>query len=201
MTKEKSVQRCEWAIKNQLEQDYHDTEWGVPLYNDQKLFEMLCLESAQAGLNWLTVLQKRENFRKAFHNFEIKSVADFSEQNVEELINNEGIIRNRLKIKAFINNANCVMSIQNSGVSFSDFLWNFVNHQPIQNAFENSGEVPAKTEISEKMSKSLKQQGFKFVGPTICYAFMQAVGMTNDHVVDCFMHEQIKILNQLQNPN
>ena len=192
MIKEKTLIRCEWATKHQLEQDYHDTEWGVSIYDDQKLFEMLCLESAQAGLSWLTVLQKRENFRKAFDDFEIKKVADFSERKVEKLLKNKGIIRNRLKIKAFINNANCVLKIQNSGQSFSDFLWDFVKHQPIQNSFKTASEVPAKTEISEKMSKVLKQHGFKFVGPTICYAFMQSVGMTNDHIVSCFRYEQVK---------
>jgi len=196
MENEKSIIRCEWARKHPLEQDYHDLQWGVPLYDEQKLFEMLCLESAQAGLSWLTVLQKRENYRKAFEDFDIVKVANFSDQKVEKLLKNKGIIRNRLKIKACINNAKCVMRIQNSGLSLSDFLWDFVNHQPIQNSFKNANEVPAKTEISEKMSKALKEQGFKFIGPTICYAFMQSVGMTNDHIVSCFRYEQIKKLKK-----
>lgn len=201
MENEKPVIRCEWARKHPLEQDYHDSQWGLPLYDDQKLFEMLCLESAQAGLSWLTILQKRENYRKAFENFDINKVADFSDQKVEELLKNKGIIRNRMKIKACINNANCVLKIQNSGQSFSNFLWDFVKHQPIQNSFKNASEVPAKTEISEKMSKSLKQYGFNFLGPTICYAFMQSTGMTNDHIVDCFRHKIIKSLNQHPCPN
>lgn len=192
MDNEKSIIRCEWARKHPLEQDYHDSQWGVPLYDDQKLFEMLCLESAQAGLSWLIVLQKKENYKKAFEDFDIDKVADFSDQKVEELLKNEGIIRNRLKIKACINNAKCVLKIQNGGMNFSDFLWNLVHHQPIQNSFRNASEVPAKTEISEKMNKILKQHGFKFLGPTICYAFMQSVGMTNDHIVSCFRHEQVK---------
>ncbi len=191
MKPDKTLIRCEWARHHELERDYHDTEWGIPNYDDQKLFETLCLETAQAGLSWLTVLQKRENYKKAFQNFNIEKVAQFTETKTEDLLQNKGIIRNRLKIKAFINNANCVLDLQKKGVSFSDFLWNFVNHKPIQNHFKKAAEIPAKTEISEKMSKSLKQHGFKFIGPTICYAFMQATGMTNDHIIDCFRYKKL----------
>ncbi|QTY27026.1 DNA-3-methyladenine glycosylase I [Flavobacterium sp. CS20] len=188
--------KCEWATKHPLEEHYHDTEWGVPVYNDQKLFELLCLESAQAGLSWLTVLQKRNNYKKAFHNFDIEKVAHFSEQKVEELLQNKGIIRNRLKVKAFINNANCVLNLQKTHGSLSKYLWKFANHQPIQNAFKSASEIPTKTDISDLMSKDLKNNGFKFLGSTTCYAFMQAVGMTNDHTTDCFRYEDVKTLNQ-----
>ncbi|NBC57947.1 MAG: DNA-3-methyladenine glycosylase I [Bacteroidetes bacterium] len=190
-----NLTRCQWATKHSLEEHYHDTEWGVPVYDDQKLFEMLCLESAQAGLSWLTVLQKRKNYKKAFQNFDIVKVASFSDKKVEELLQNKGIIRNRLKIKAFINNANCVLDIQNKYGSLTEFLWSFVNHQPIQNAFKSSSDVPAKTEVSNIMSKDLKKNGFKFLGSTTCYAFMQAVGMVNDHTTNCFRYKVIKSLN------
>ncbi|MBS3739121.1 DNA-3-methyladenine glycosylase I [Mesohalobacter halotolerans] len=190
-----NLTRCQWATKHSLEEHYHDTEWGVPVYDDQKLFEMLCLESAQAGLSWLTVLQKRKNYKKAFQNFDIVKVASFSDKKVEELLQDKGIIRNRLKIKAFINNANCVLDIQNKYGSLTEFLWSFVNHQPIQNAFKSSSDVPAKTEVSNIMSKDLKKNGFKFLGSTTCYAFMQAVGMVNDHTTNCFRYKVIKSLN------
>lgn len=188
--------RCQWAAKHQLEQKYHDTEWGVPILEDQKLFELLCLESAQAGLSWLTVLQKRENYKKAFHNFNIEKVAYFSEEKAEELLQNKGIIRNRLKIEAVINNANCVLDIQQKDGSLSTYLWKFVNHKPIQNAFKSGSEIPVKTELSDLISKDLKKNGFKFLGSTTCYAFMQAVGMVNDHTTDCFRYKAIKTLDQ-----
>ncbi|RRO24114.1 DNA-3-methyladenine glycosylase I [Flavobacteriaceae bacterium 14752] len=196
-----SINRCQWATKHPLEEHYHDTEWGVPVYDDQNLFELLCLESAQAGLSWLTVLQKRKNYKKAFHNFDIEKVAHFSEEKVEVLLQNKGIIRNRLKVKAFINNANCVLEVQKKHGSLSKYLWKFVNHQSIQNAFKSTSEVPTKTEISDLMSKDLKSNGFKFLGSTTCYAFMQAVGMVNDHTTDCFRYEDVKILNQDLRPN
>lgn len=193
--------RCQWATKHHLEQTYHDIEWGVPIFDDQKLFEFMCLESAQAGLSWLTVLQKRENFRQAFYDFNIEKVANYSDQKVEELLQNKGIIRNRLKIKAFINNAKCVLDIQRKHGSLSEYIWEFVSHKPLQNLYKSITDVPTTTEISDKISKDLKKNGFKFLGSTTCYAFMQAVGMTNDHTTDCFRYKDIKNLNRHLEPN
>lgn len=201
MRSKEGITRCQWATKHQLEKEYHDQEWGVPVFDDQKLFELLCLESAQAGLSWLIVLQKRENFRKAFNNFYINAVAEFSDQKIEALLQNKGIIRNRLKIKAFINNANCALVIQQKYGSLSNYLWDFVNHKPIQNAFKSASEVPSKTEVSDRLSKDLKNNGFKFLGSTTCYAFMQSSGMVNDHTSDCFRYEKIKILIQRPTPS
>jgi len=184
-----SKKRCPWCLGNTLYEEYHDLEWGVPVFEDTVLFGFLVLESFQAGLSWLTILKKRENFRKAFYDFDIKKVADFSTEDVENLLNNAGIVRNRLKIEAAINNAKRVLEIQNEHASLSDYLWNFTNHQPIINNIETHKDVPATTPLSEKISKELKKKGFKFLGPTTVYAFMQAVGMVNDHENDCFKKE------------
>jgi DNA-3-methyladenine glycosylase I len=178
--------RCAWA-KDALNIEYHDSEWGIPQHNDQKLFEFLILEGAQAGLSWSTILKRREGYRKAFSDFDPLKVSKYTSKHVEKLLNNKGIIRNRLKINSAINNAKHFLKIQKEFGSFDKYIWNFVNHNTIVNNFKNLSDLPASTPISEKISKDLKHRGFTFVGPTICYAFMQAVGMTNDHTINCFM--------------
>jgi len=185
------VDRCRWANYSAAMKEYHDREWGTPIHDDQLLFEFLILEGAQAGLSWSTILQKRENFRKAFDYFDAHKIAQYSDQKIEELMNNEGIIRNRLKINAVIANAKAFLDVQREFDSFDKYIWQFVNHKPIINKFKELSELPSKSGQSELMSKDLKKRGFKFVGPTICYAFMQAVGMVNDHVVDCFRYNEI----------
>ena len=171
--------------------EYHDKEWGVPVHDDQRLFEFLILEGAQAGLSWNTILLKRENFREAFDNFDYKKIASYNEKKVEELLNNAGIIRNRLKIGATISNAKAILQVQEEFGSFDNYIWKFIDNNPIVNKFKSLDELPAKTEMSEQISKDLKKRGFKFVGPTIIYSFMQAIGMTNDHTTDCFRYEEI----------
>jgi DNA-3-methyladenine glycosylase I len=185
------AKRCSWSNYNDQMKEYHDTEWGVPVHDDQLLFEFLILEGAQAGLSWNTILQKRENFKKAFDNFDYIKIAAYNEKKVEELLNNAGIIRNRLKIEAVIANANALLKVQKDFGSFSNYVWKFVNDTPITNKFNTLEEIPAKTEKSELISKALKKRGFKFVGPTIIYSFMQAVGMTNDHTTNCFRYKEI----------
>jgi len=177
--------RCDWALTSPLMQDYHDNEWGKPNHNDDKLYEMLVLESMQAGLSWSTVLEKRENFRKAFDQFDYTKVAYYDEAKIDELLEDSGIIRNRLKIHAAIKNAQMVLSIQKDYDSFASYIWSFIENQPLVNYWESSSEIPASTDLSKQISKDLKKQGFKFVGPTIIYSFMQAIGMINDHVVSC----------------
>ncbi len=184
--------RCPWAKNNPLIMEYHDKEWGVPVHDDRLLFEFFILESAQAGLSWNTVLSKRDNYRDAFDNFDPAKIAKYDEKKIEELMNNEGIIRNRQKIMATIANAKAVLEIQKEFKSFDFYIWQFVGGKPFQNKCKTIEEIPSFTEESKKMSKDLKKRGFKFVGPGICYAFMQAVGMVNDHIVDCFRHSQIK---------
>ena len=183
--------RCEWAGTEPLMRDYHDKEWGTPVHDDRLLFEFLILEGAQAGLNWSTILRKRENYREAFDNFEANKIVKYNEKKLEQLLNNEGIIRNRLKINAVISNAQAFLKVQKDFGSFDKYIWKFVNHKQINNKFKDLSELPSQTGQSEQMSKSLKKRGFKFVGPTICYAFMQAVGMVNDHVIDCFRYNEI----------
>jgi DNA-3-methyladenine glycosylase I len=185
------VQRCKWAESNNVTIKYHDNEWGTPVFDDRILFEFLILEGAQAGLSWNTILQKRENFRNAFDDFDYKKIANYDEKRVEELLNDPGIIRNRLKINAAITNAKALLKIQEEYGSFNEYIWKFVNHKPIINTFKKLEELPSKTEISETISKDLKKRGFKFVGPTTIYSFMQAVGMVNDHTTDCFKYEEI----------
>jgi len=189
--------RCPWCEAQPDYKIYHDTEWGVPIYDDEKLFETLLLETFQAGLNWLTVLRKRENFRKAFDNFDAQKIARYDEKKIDVLCSDRGIIRNRLKIKAAINNAQMFLNIQQSKLSFGKFLWSFVDHQPIQNTYQTIGHVPSTTALSDQMSLSLKKHGFKFVGSTIVYAHMQATGMVNDHLVSCFRYEEVKKLGQI----
>ena len=186
--------RCEWGTVSQLYIDYHDNEWGVPIHDDRTLFEFLILEGAQAGLSWETVLKKRENYRKAFSNFDPVKVSRYSDKKVEALMGNKGIIRNSLKITSAINNAKRFLEVQKEFESFETYIWQFVNGKPITNRFKSIQEIPATTKESDAMSKDLKKRGFTFVGPTICYAHMQATGMVNDHIVGCFRYKEIKAL-------
>lgn len=179
-------ERCSWCGDDPLYIKYHDEEWGIPLKDDQKLFELLILEGMQAGLSWITVLRKRENFRKAFDNFDYKKIAKYDQKKIEKLLQNEGIIRNRLKINAAVQNAKMFMNIQKEFGTFSSYIWQFVDGSPIKNRRNSIHEIPSKTPESDKMSKDLQKRGFKFVGSTICYAFMQASGMVDDHTLNCF---------------
>jgi DNA-3-methyladenine glycosylase I len=187
-------QRCGWANSGELEIAYHDSEWGVPLHDDRKLFEFLILEGAQAGLSWSTILKKRANYVQAFDEFDASKIAAYDADKFQELLANPGIIRNKQKIRAAILNARVFLQIQERHGSFDAFIWQFVNHEPIQHARQTGQTLPAKTEVSDAMSKELKRLGFAFVGSTICYAFMQAVGMVNDHTVDCFRWSEVSIL-------
>ncbi len=184
--------RCGWVTNDPLYLAYHDSEWGVPEHNDRKLFELLILEGAQAGLSWLTILKKRKNYRQAFAHFDARQIATFGEKQIAALLANEGIVRNRLKIAATIHNAHAFLAVQEECGSFAAYVWQFVGGKPKTNAWQTLREVPAKTAESDAMSKDLAKRGFKFVGSTICYAFMQAAGMVNDHTVDCFRYEEIK---------
>lgn len=182
-----SKTRCEWVSGgNALYYEYHDEEWGVPVHDDRELFEFLTLEAAQAGLSWATVLNKREGYRKAFDNFDIETVANYSDKKIAELLENPEIIRNKLKVNATVINAGKILEMQKEFGSFDAYIWQFVGGKTIQNKWKLMGDVPAKTDLSDAMSKDLKKRGFKFIGTTICYAFMQATGMVNDHTVDCF---------------
>lgn len=183
--------RCSWCGDNPLYVAYHDTEWGVPVYDDAKLFEFLVLETFQAGLSWITILKKRENFRNAFDNFNYNKIATYNEVEFEELIQNTGIIRNKLKIRATISNAIAFIKIQKEFDSFSNYIWSFTNGKPIINNWKNLSEIPATTALSNIISKDLKKRGFKFVGPTVIYAHMQATGMVNDHIIDCFRYSEV----------
>jgi len=183
--------RCKWCGNDPLYMEYHDTEWGVPVFNDDKLFEFLILETFQAGLSWNTILRKRENFRKAFDNFDYKKIANYSEAKYDELLLDAGIIRNKLKIKATISNAVAFMEIQKEFGSFSKYIWNFTNEKPIINKWKDMKELPATSELSNIISKDLKKRGFKFVGSTVIYAHMQATGMINDHVAECFRYKEV----------
>lgn len=185
------LNRCDWVGTDPLMTAYHDEEWGVPVHEDKLLYEFLILEGAQAGLSWMTILRKRENYRKAFAQFDPALVAQYGEQKIAELLGDPGIVRNRLKINAAILNARNVLNIQREFGSFDAYLWSFVGGSPQRNAWRSLAEIPAKTHLAEAMSKDLAGRGFKFVGPTICYAFMQAVGMVNDHLVDCYRYEQV----------
>jgi DNA-3-methyladenine glycosylase I len=180
------VKRCEWAEGSELERSYHDNEWGVPIHDERTLFEFLILEGAQAGLSWSTILKKREGYRKAFDNFDVRKVARYTETDLSRLLGNPEIIRNRLKINAAVTNARAFLKVQEQFGSFDQYIWQFVDGRPIRNSWEKMSEVPSSTPASDTMSKDLKKKGFKFVGTTICYAFMQAVGMVNDHVKGCF---------------
>ncbi len=186
------MERCTWAESNPLFHAYHDQEWGVPLHDEQKLFEFLVLETFQSGLSWAIVLKKRENFRKAFAEFEVEKVAAFTQKDEERLQQDAGIIRNKLKIKATISNARAFIEVQKEFGSFNTYIWGFVNHRPIQNNFNGEGQIPAKTPLSDTISADMKKRGFKFIGSTVMYAHMQATGMVNDHTVNCFRHKQLQ---------
>ncbi len=185
------IQRCEWSTNDPLYIEYHDKEWGTPLHDDQALFEFLILDGMQAGLSWITILRKRENFRKAFNNFDPVKVASYKNSKIDKLMSNEGIIRNKLKINASITNAKAFFKVQKEFGSFDDYIWQFTDGKTKQNSWKTIREIPATSKESDKMSKDLKQRGFKFVGSTICYAFMQAAGMVNDHTIKCFRHKQL----------
>jgi DNA-3-methyladenine glycosylase I len=191
------MNRCVWAGSDALYQHYHDTEWGVPLFDERRLFEFLLLEGAQAGLSWITILRKRENYRALFDNFDATRIAAYDANKIESLLQNPGIVRNRLKVQAAIGNAAHFMRVQDEFGSFANFIWQFVGGKPRQNAWRSAAELPSSSEEAEAMSRELKRRGFKFVGSTICYALMQATGMVNDHTTDCFRHEELKLYNPL----
>ncbi len=182
--------RCDWPGENKLMIEYHDTEWGVPLHEDRKLFEFLMLDNAQAGLSWQIILNKRENYRKAFNNFDPAKIARYNKRKITSLLNNPGIVRNRLKVQSAVTNARAFLEIQAEFGSFDAFIWQFVNGTPIRNRWKCIKEIPATSPESDTMSKDLKKRGFKFVGSTICYAFMQSIGMINDHLIHCFRYTQ-----------
>ena len=185
------MKRCEWADANDLGREYHDKEWGRPVNDDRLLFELIILEGAQAGLSWATILKKREGYRKAFDNFQASKIARYSEKKIADLLSNPEIVRNKLKVNAAVLNAKIYLDIQDEFGSFDSYIWEFVGGQTIQNSWKKLSEIPTSTPESDAMSKDLKKRGFKFVGTTICYAFMQAVGMVNDHTVDCYLYNQI----------
>ena len=190
------MRRCPWCERSDLERDYHDKEWGVPVFSDEKQFEFLVLESAQAGLSWLTVLRKRENYRRLYDGFDPEKVARYGEKKIQELMSDSGIIRNRKKIEASINNAVRFLEIRDEFGSFSDYLWGFTGGIPLINAWEELSEIPASTELSVTVSRDLKKRGFRFMGPTIVYAHLQATGVVNDHLVSCFRYEEILSLSK-----
>ena len=186
--------RCRWSLGDELYESYHDEEWGVPLHDDRKLFEFLVLEGAQAGLSWITVLKKRPAYRLAFDNFDFTRVAEYDEGRISSLLENPAIIRNKLKIRSAIRNARAFIKVREEFGTFNDYIWDFVDGKPVQNAWQQGSGIPAETPLSNKISRDLKRRGFNFVGPTIVYAHMQATGMVNDHTTDCFRHEQVKAL-------
>ncbi len=187
------VQRCSWAGDNPLYVAYHDDEWGVPVHDDRTLFEFLILEGAQAGLSWITILKKRESYRQAFDDFDPRRIACYDEARIQKLLANAGIVRNRLKVRGAVTNAKAFLAVEEDFGSFDRFIWQFVGGRPRLNAWESLSEVPASTPESDAMAKELKRRGFKFVGSTICYAYMQAVGMVNDHTTDCFRRREIEL--------
>jgi len=189
------MNRCIWAQSSPLEQDYHDQEWGVPVHDDRLLFEFLILEGAQAGLSWVTILKKRDAYRLAFDHFDAEKVANYNDDKIAELLANAGIVRNRLKVQSAVINARAFLAVQQEFGSFSDYIWQFVEGRSVVNTWEKHTNIPASTPASVRMSKALLKRGFKFVGPTICYAFMQATGMVNDHVIDCFRYAEITTNN------
>jgi len=188
----KNKTRCPWAGKDPLYLEYHDKEWGVPVYDDRLLFEFLTLEGAQAGLSWLTVLKKRAHYKKVFDRFNVKKIAKYDKRKINSLLNDPGIIRNRLKVESTVTNAKSFLKIQKEFGSFSQYQWEFVGGKSIQNKWKSLKDLPAKTVESDALSKDLKKRGFKFIGPTIIYAHMQAIGMVNDHTVDCFRHKEVR---------
>jgi len=190
------VKRCEWSTSKAIYIDYHDNEWGRPVHDDHALFEAVILDTFQAGLSWIIILQKRENFRLAFDNFEAKKVAAYDEKKIRKLCMDKGIVRNQLKIRAAVTNAQVFLELQREFGSFDKYIWQFTNHTTIQNECRNTADIPTSSVESDAMSKDLKGRGFKFVGTTICYAFMQAIGMVNDHVTNCHVYEEVRTLKQ-----
>lgn len=188
----KQNNRCEWCESEEIYTRYHDKEWGVPLHSDRQLFEFLILEGAQAGLSWITILKKRKTYREAFDRFDFNKIAKYKEARIQSLLKNPGIIRNKLKVRAAVKNAQAFIRIREEFGTFNKYIWPFTNGKTIQNSWKSLKDIPAETEISLFMSKDLKKRGFTFVGPTICYAFMQAIGMVNDHVVDCYRYKELK---------
>ncbi len=186
-----SKHRCGWCIGDPLYEAYHDNEWGVPVYDDDTLFEFLVLETFQAGLSWITILRKRENFRDAFDGFDFKKITNYNQEKIDALLQDTGIIRNKLKVNATVTNAQAFIKIQEEFGSFSKYIWGFTNGKPIKNAFKSLDKIPANTSLSDTISKDLKKRGFKFVGTTVVYAFMQAVGVVNDHITSCFRYQEI----------
>ena len=191
-----SLSRCAWAGDDPLYQKYHDKEWGVPLHSDKKLFEFLILEGMQAGLSWITILKKRQAFREAFDGFDFNKVAKYQDRKIEQLLDNPGIIRNKLRVNAAVTNAQAFIRIRKEFGTFNKYIWQFVDHQPLQNSWKNLQEMPAKTPLAETITRDLKKRGFSFVGPTIVYSHMQATGMVNDHTRDCFRHQEIRELSK-----
>ncbi len=183
--------RCDWCGNDPLYVRYHDKEWGVPVHSDRKLFEFLILEGAQAGLSWITILRKRPAYREAFDQFDFNKIANYNERKIQSLLKNSGIVRNRLKIRGTITNARAFLLVREEFGTFNKYIWQFVVGQPIQNKYKSIKEIPGKTEISDNMAKDLKKRGFTFIGSTICYAFMQAIGMVNDHMVGCFRYKEL----------
>ncbi len=184
--------RCGWCGEDELYRQYHDFEWGVPVHDDRLLFEFICLEGAQAGLSWITILRKREHYRQVFDNFDADMIACYGDKKIQALLQDSGIVRNRLKVNGFVKNARAYLEIREQGQTFNEYLWNFVDGKPLQNDWDSIDQVPVNTGVSDALSKDLKKRGFTFVGSTICYAFMQAAGLVNDHTVDCFRHHQLK---------
>lgn len=183
--------RCWWCGDDSLYQHYHDHEWGKPLHDDQRLFELLCLEGAQAGLSWITILKKRDNYRNAFDQFDAAKMARYSDKKIATLLHNSGIVRNRLKVNGFIQNARAYLRMRDSGITLNQYLWEYVAGMPVQNQWKSHAQVPAVTPLSEQLSKDMKKRGFTFVGATICYAYMQAIGMVNDHTIDCYRYREL----------
>ena len=186
------VQRCWWCGDDELYQQYHDLEWGVPVHDDRELFEFLCLEGAQAGLSWITILRKREHYRKVFDRFDAHKIVHYSDSKIAELLQDPGIVRNRLKVNGFVKNARAYLELQQQGLTLDAYLWDFVDGKPLQNNRKSMQDVPATSAVSDAMAKDMKKRGFTFVGSTICYAFMQAAGLVNDHLTGCFRHQQLK---------
>ncbi len=186
-----TIARCEWAGLDPLYLNYHDREWGVPVHDDRRLFEKICLEGAQAGLSWLTILRKRDNYRKVFDDFGVRRVAGYGEAKIEALLEYPGIVRNRMKVESTVNNAAMLLEVKGEFGSFDQYIWEFVGGKGKKNAWKTVKEIPARTPESEAMSRDMKKRGFKFIGPTICYAFMQGVGMVNDHTIDCFRYDEV----------
>ena len=191
MSKIDQKKRCWWCGDDELYQQYHDEEWGVPVHDDHQLFEFLCLEGAQAGLSWITILRKRENYRRVFDGFDANKIANYQEPKIASLLADPGIVRNKLKVNGFVKNSRAYLDMLDQGESLDDYLWNFVDGEPLQNRWQSLEQIPSNTAVSDAMAKDLKKRGFTFVGSTICYALMQAAGLVNDHLTDCYRHQEV----------